>query len=114
MDESTTLQELKKEVERFRDERSWKRFHNPKDLALSIAVEAGELLEIFQWHELKAADIDADKTIKGKLEEELADVMLYCLSLASVAGIDLSSSILKKLERNRKKYPVERYYGKAR
>ncbi len=114
MDESTTMQELKKKVERFRNERSWKKFHTPKDLALSIAVEAGELLEVFQWRELDAADIKNDKIIKGKLEEELADVMLYCLSLASAVEIDVSSSILKKLERNRKKYPVKRYYGKAR
>ncbi len=114
LDESTTVQELKREVEKFRDERSWKRFHKPKDLALSIAVEAGELLEIFQWREIDAADVAADKSIKGKLEDELADVMVYCLSLASVVGIDVSSSIYKKLEHNKKKYPAERYHGKAR
>ncbi len=92
------LTELQNKVAEFRDERDWKKYHNPKDLCLSISLEAAELLELFQWRD--------DGYQKERLEEEMADVMIYLLSLADVADIDLGDAVLRKLEKNKKKYPV--------
>ena len=92
------ISELKKLVARFRDERDWKKYHTPKDLSLSISIEAAELLELFQWR-----DGHCDKE---RLEEEMADVMIYLLSLADVADIDLGEAVIKKLEKNEEKYPL--------
>lgn len=92
------LTELQNKVAEFRDERDWKKYHNPKDLCLSISLEAAELLELFQWRD--------DGYQKERLEEEMADVMIYLLSLADVADIDLGDAVLRKLDKNKKKYPV--------
>ena len=94
-------------VTRFRDERNWRQFHNPKDLAISLSLEAAELLEDFQW---SGADLECrEKT--GKIEEELADVLSYCILLADVCGLDLDTIIRKKVARNAEKYPVDQAYG---
>ena len=91
----------------FRDDRNWKQFHNPKDLAISISLEAAELLEVFQW----SADdvICADKM--DKIREELADVVNYCVLMADACGLDLDEIIQEKIKRNNEKYPVEKAYG---
>lgn len=102
------LEELIAEVIKFRDDRDWKQFHNPKDLALSISLEAAELLEVFQW---SGTDVGADGK-KEKIEEELADVLMYCILMADVTGINIDEIILKKLKRNNEKYPVEQAYGR--
>ncbi len=94
------IDELKKEVVKFRDRRDWLRYHNPKDLSISISVEAAELLELFQWR-------DPDMVEKERVEEEMADVFIYLLSLVDVMDIDLGKAVMKKLEKNRSKYPVE-------
>ncbi|XCP86145.1 nucleotide pyrophosphohydrolase [Roseburia hominis] len=102
-----SIEELQEKITAFRDERNWKQFHNPKDLAISISLEAAELLEIFQW---SGADLEAaDK--KEKIEEELADVMIYCGLMADAVGLDIDEMILKKLKRNNEKYPVDKAYG---
>nr|WP_276582296.1 nucleotide pyrophosphohydrolase [Cellulomonas sp. RIT-PI-Y] len=85
-------------------ERDWAQFHSPENLAKSIAIEAGELLEVFQW------DPDADP---DRLAEELADVLTYCLLLADRAGLDVDTIVLEKLERTRAKYPVEKAKGRS-
>lgn len=85
----------------FRDERGWKRFHNPKDLALSISVEAGELLELYQW-------VDGGQLESVSLErvsEELADVLIYSAYLADILELDMDRIVLDKLEKNGRKYP---------
>jgi len=88
---------------RFRDERNWRQFHNPKDLAISISLEAAELLETFQW---SAGDTEcADKL--DKIREELADVISYCVLLADRCGLDLDEIVQEKMRRNAQKYPVE-------
>jgi len=104
-----TIEELKKEFVKFRDERDWKKFHNPKDLAVSISLEASELLELFQWKSEK----EINSIPKEKIEEELADILLYCLSMSDILKIDLKKATLEKLEKNRKKYPAEKVKGKA-
>ncbi len=100
-------QEIIDQVLKFRDDRDWKQFHNPKDLALSISLEAAELLEVFQW----SADdvVCADKT--DKIKEELADVVIYCILMADTCGLDLDEIVQAKIKRNNEKYPVERAFG---
>lgn len=98
-----TIQEILK----FRDDRNWKQFHNPKDLAISISLEAAELLEVFQW---SAADtVCENKT--DKIKEELADVLIYCVHMADLCGLDMDEIIQEKLKRNNEKYPVEKAFG---
>ncbi len=97
------------QVIKFRDDRDWKQFHNPKDLALSISLEAAELLEVFQW---SARDVECrDK--KEKIKEELADVLNYCILMADVCELDLDEIILEKIKRNNEKYPIEKAKGSA-
>ena len=109
------MSELASEVEHFVKERKWEKYHNPKDLAEGICVEASELLEIFLWRDPKEATELIGDPIKFKeIEEEVADVMIYCLSLANSIQIDLTKAILHKLELNKEKYPAEEYCGKAR
>ena len=101
------MEELIKEVTKFRDERDWKKFHTPKNLAISLAIEASELLEIFQW----TFDDELDEVVKLKrseIEEELADVLIYLLLLADALKIDLKESFFKKMKKNEKRYPIER------
>lgn len=95
------------EVLKFRDDRDWKQFHNPKDLAISISLEAAELLEIFQW----SADdvVCADKM--EKIREELADVVNYCILMADTCSLDLDEIVREKIKRNNEKYPVEKTFG---
>ena len=94
---------------KFRDERDWKQFHNPKDLAISISLESAELLEIFQWSGTDV--VCADK--KNKVAEELADVLVYCTLMADACGLDMDEIVQKKMEMNSKKYPVEKARGKS-
>ena len=105
-----TIRELQKAVTDFRDARDWKQFHTPKDLAISISLEAAELLEVFQW---SGTDVNVENK-RAKIEEELADVIMYCLSLADVEDMDVGEIVEKKLRRNNEKYPVEKAYGNAR
>ena len=96
-------------VLRFRDERNWRQFHTPKDLALSLSLEAAELLEVFQWS-------SADLTCQDKLpriREELADVLSYCILMADVCGLDLDEIMNEKVSRNEEKYPVDKAWGNA-
>ena len=103
----TTVNELQKEILAFRDERNWKQFHNPKDLAISIALEAAELLEVFQWSGSDTSIVSR----KEKIEEELADVMIYCGLMADAVGTDITEIVKKKLKHNGEKYPVGKAYG---
>lgn len=96
------------QVLRFRDERNWKQFHNPKDLAISICLEAAELLEVFQW---SGSDTECRDKLP-ELREELADVLMYAISLADRLDLDLDEIILEKLRRNGEKYPLEKARGR--
>lgn len=107
------LDTLADRIVAFRDERDWQQFHNPKDLALSLVLEAGEVLELFQWK--TGADIDAvARERRGDLADELADVLYYTLLMARDAGIDLEQALLDKLKRNAEKYPVDKAKGSSR
>lgn len=100
-------QETIKQVLKFRDDRNWKQFHNPKDLAISISLEAAELLEVFQW----SADDVICESKKDKIKEELADVVNYCILMADACNLDLDEIVQAKIKRNNEKYPVEKAYG---
>ena len=95
------------QVLKFRDERNWKQFHNPKDLAISICLEAAELLEVFQW---SAEDVRCEEK-NDKIREELADVLNYCILMADTCGLDMDEIIQEKVRKNAEKYPVEKAYG---
>ena len=100
-------QETIKQVLKFRDDRNWKQFHNPKDLAISISLEAAELLEVFQW----SADDVICESKQDKIKEELADVVNYCILMADACDLDLDEIVQAKIKRNNEKYPVEKAYG---
>ena len=108
---SDSIKELRDNILNFRDARDWRKFHNPKDLAISISLEAAELLEVFQWSG-EDVEVDSEKKI-NKVKEELADVMIYSILMADTLGLDISEIVNNKLEENNKKYPVEKAYGKA-
>ncbi|MES1051768.1 nucleotide pyrophosphohydrolase [Bacillus thuringiensis] len=97
-------QTILEKVLKFRDDRNWKQFHNPKDLAISLSLEASELLENFQW---KSSE-EAVETKKEDMKDELADVLIYSMLLADQLDIDLEEIIINKIEKNNKKYPVEK------
>jgi dCTP diphosphatase len=103
--------ELTNKIKQFRDERSWAQFHNHKDMALSLVLEATEVLEHFQWKSPKEV-IDYGKTSKDAISEELADVAIYLFELADNLGVDLSKAIENKLDKNAQKYPAEKARGK--
>ena len=94
-------------VLKFRDDRNWRQFHSPKDLAISISLEAAELLETFQW---SGADLDCAEK-RDKVREELADVVNYCILMADACGLDLDEIVREKVRRNAEKYPVEKAFG---
>lgn len=103
--------ELTEIINKHRDARDWRQFHQPKDLAISLALEAGEVLELFQWK----GDEEAQEFIaknKERLGEELADVLYWTLTLAHDAGIDLKEAFHRKMLINEKKYPVEKARGR--
>ena len=98
------MNEVKEQIKQFNEERDWDQFHSPENLAKSISIEAGELLECFQWNN----NFDKDEVC-----EELADVVNYCILLADKLDVELEDIILAKLEKNRKKYPVDKAKGKS-
>jgi NTP pyrophosphatase (non-canonical NTP hydrolase) len=112
MDERTSVEDLKKRVAAFRDARDWKKFHNPKDLAASISIEANELLELFQWKTPDEVEsLLKDPRKREDVQDELADIVVYCISAADQMGVDLSDAIESKLRKNEAKYPVEKAFG---
>ena len=102
-DIDTTVQELKNLVVEFREERGWGVHHDPRSLAISIAIEAAELMEHFQWGEYSSAK-------KQEVSDELADVLIYCFNLADTLGVDVSQAYRDKLARAKAKYPVEIFH----
>lgn len=106
-DTITTIRELRDVIEEFVRERDWEQFHTPKNLAVSIAIEAAEMMERFQWLTQEESKLSIQDPEQYRLvEDELADVMIYCIALANSADMDISSAILSKLSRNEGRYPV--------
>jgi len=114
-DRESTVQQLRDEMRDFVRERDWEQFHDLKNLAMAIGVEAGELMDHFRWVEnARAAEVMRDPAEAERVRHELADVFLLVLSFANAAGIDLSEAAAAKLEVNRRKYPAEEARGSAR
>ena len=107
------LTELRDEIREFTRERDWDQFHTPKNLAASISIEAGELLEQFQWLKTGEAPEMGESRLKA-VRHEMADVLCYLIRLADKLDIDLRAATLEKLELNRAKYPVDRVKGDSR
>lgn len=113
-DSATTLADLKARVLAFVRERDWEQFHSPKNLSMALAAESGELMEHFLWstaEESKAVAADAAK--RGRIADELADVVIYALEFANITGLDLAAAIESKMAANAKKYPVEKARGRS-
>lgn len=112
-DSTTTVDQLKDLVREFCAERDWDMYHNPKDLAIGVATEASELLDIFRFK--SPGDVDAlmaDSSRSAHVREELSDVLYFVLRFAQMNGIDLSSELVRKLGINSRKYPVDRCAGR--
>ena len=114
-DNDTTIAELRVSVQRFVDERDWAQFHNPKDLSISLCIEAAELLEEFQW--LRPEQVETasrDPQARAGVAGELADVLIYAFSLANALDLDIATAVLEKLAASGDKYPADRYQGRFR
>jgi len=105
------IKDLIKKIKQFRDDRDWMQFHDPKNMAVSIVIEAAELLENFQWKNRQEVEQYA-KQHRGEIEEEIADIAIYLFELADNLGIDLAKAMERKLAKNAKKYPAEKARGK--
>ncbi|KYD21406.1 MULTISPECIES: nucleotide pyrophosphohydrolase [Anoxybacillaceae] len=101
------MKHLQQKIIEFRDARNWKQFHTPKDLAISLSLEAGELLENFQW---KSSE-EAVKTNLENIKDEIADVVIYALLLSHELGIDMEKAVMDKIKKNEQKYPIEKSFG---
>ena len=111
-DEETTVGDLLEAVQEFVSARDWEIFHNPKNLAMSISIEAAEIMEHFQWITIEEGRaLMEDDEVRVEVADELADVMIYCLSFARHTGIDVSKVVLEKLEKNEGRFPVDRIRG---
>lgn len=113
MSKDSNIIDLQKKVAKFRDDRDWKQFHTPKDLAMSVAIEAAELMECFQWKSKEDIENYICKNESIKITEEMADVLIYLLNLADILNIDIAQALIDKLDKNDKKYPVEKAKGKS-
>lgn len=114
-DVNTNLEELKELLKTFRDQRDWFQFHDPKNLAEAISIEAGELQELFLWKDKDSIieKMKTDKNFKERVGEELADVLIFCINFANATNFDISSIIKDKVEKADKKYPIEKAKGNA-
>lgn len=101
------IQEITKALLTFRNAREWEQFHNPKDLAIALNIEAGELMELYLWKNYDEANI-------SKVKEELADVFAYAFLLADKYNLDVKEIVLEKIKKNAAKYPVEKSKGSAK
>jgi dCTP diphosphatase len=107
------LELIQRRIRDFRDQRDWMQFHNPKNLAISVVLEATELLEHFQWKTAEESEAHA-LSAREEIADEVADVAIYLVELADNLGIDLEQAIIKKLNKNATKYPAEKARGNAK
>jgi dCTP diphosphatase len=107
------LNQIRRRIRKFRDERDWMQFHDPKNLACSISIEANELLEHFQWSSSRQSFAVARKS-KTEIAQEIADVAIYLIELADNLGIDLTKAVFEKLKHNAEKYPADKVRGSSK
>jgi NTP pyrophosphatase (non-canonical NTP hydrolase) len=112
-DATATVAQLREAVATFVDEREWRPFHTPKNLAMSLAIEAAELMEHFQWLDVdESIARGRDPATREKIADEIADVCCYLLSLVNTLELDLSEAVLAKLIKNARKYPADEVRGR--
>lgn len=112
-DETTTVMQLRRQLTDFVAQRQWQKYHDPKNLSMSIAIEAAELMEHFQWvRNDELPGLLRDEQRRQQVEEEIADVMCFLLALANVLELDLSSAVARKIAKNAAKYPAETFRGR--
>lgn len=114
-DEQTTIAALRQIAQQFRDERNWGQYHDPKNIAEALSIEAGELLEHMLWKDVAAVreKLQQDSEYRSEVGDELADVFIYALHFANVAGFDLATIVEKKMAQNAAKYPIDKAHGTA-
>ena len=114
-DQTTRIDELKKLLQKFNEERNWGQFHDAKNLAEAISIEAAELQELFLWQDSESVmkKIKEDKCFKSEVEDELADIIAFCINFANATDIDISDSIRDKIAKNAEKYPIEKAKNNA-
>ena len=106
-------EKINNEIKKFVEERDWDQFHSPKNLSMALSVEASELVEIYQWQkedDYKTGDVK----IKDAVKDELVDIFFYLMRMCHKTNIDLEKSFYEKMEKNKKKYPIEKYKGKSK
>jgi dCTP diphosphatase len=109
------IADLSSRIGRFCDERDWNKYHNPKNLSMSVAIEAAELMEIFQWLTLdESSEANLDDNVRQDVEDEIADIIIYCIRMSQVLHFDLLDAIKSKIDKNEIKYPVDKIKGKSR
>ena len=112
-DHKTVINDLKKIVKEFVDEREWEQFHNPKDLSMSIAIESAELMELFQWLSKKDSEKQMlSRKFRKKAVGEIADIFIYLIAFCNHNKIDIKQAIDQKMTKNKKKYPTDIFKGK--
>lgn len=107
------LDKIKKTLRKFTEQRDWEQFHNPKNLATALSVEASELLEIFQWSNDGGLNEINDPKKRKEIEKEIADIFNYLVKLVDILDMDLEKTALEKIEENAKKYPIEESKGSS-
>jgi len=107
----TDIKTLTEKIKKFRDDRDWKQFDNPKDMAISLTLEVAEVLEHFQWKSKEELDVYL-RLHKEEVADELADVLHWILLISHDLGIDIGSALIKKLKKNEEKYPIEKSKGR--
>jgi len=111
-DQNTTIKDLKHFVEDFVQERDWSQFHNAKNLSMALAIEAGELMDIFKWNTPgECESMMFEKTTRQEATDELADIIIYAIAFANRNDINISNAIDQKMIKNRIKYPADKYRG---
>ena len=110
-DQDVTIAELKAQVSQFVSDREWQKFHSPKNLSMSLAIEAAELMEHFQWIETAESRVPEDEKLV-EIQEELSDVLCYALAIANELDIDVSEAMRDKMVKNERKYPAAEYRGR--
>ncbi len=112
-DQTTTVAELRQWIADFVAEREWEVYHDPKNLSMSIAIEAAELMEHFQWlRSEELAGLARDEKLRAEITDELADVLAFSIAMANVLGIDLSAALRQKIVKNAAKYPADQFRGR--
>lgn len=111
MDTQTVIEDLKKEVQIFCDERDWGQFHGVKDLSIGLITEASELLELFRFKSEQECEALVSSTDRQKVEDELSDVLFFILRFAQKYNVDLTTALNRKMQKNRAKYPIDKARG---